>query len=522
MFRKIYRKIICRDLKSQTDEKTTGGTKEPIPDSLGQVKQRLAEVFSCCADFATREVESGCGAVLLVAYIKGLAQNDAIDRSVIKPLLSAGKSGSAERINRADAIEMLRDHVLISCEVEEYDALSDIINQMLLGKTAVFADGSRRALAASTTGFEARGVEQPDTNVVVRGPREGFTEVLTTNLSLLRRKIRNPELKFEMIKLGSRTNTAVCISYINNLVNGETVQTVRDRLNKINMDSILESGYIEEMIEDAPLSIFATVGNAEKPDIVAAKLLEGRVAILCDGTPFVLTVPYLFIETIQVSEDYYSRPYYSSFVRLLRLVALIITTVVPALYVALISFHQDMLPTELMIRIGASREGLPFSAFVESLMMVVIFELLREAGVRMPKSVGQAVNIVGALVIGQAAVDAGLVSDIMVIIIAITAISSFIVNPMTGATTLVRIAMLAAASLLGLMGIGLAVTAIFTHMCSLSSFGVPYMSPVSPLTVSDLKDTIVRAPLWAMLKRPKVNRMQDEYRMQSDKGKRQP
>jgi len=260
-------------------------------------------------------------------------------------------------------------------------------------------------------------VEEPDTEAVVRGPREGFTENLKTNTALLRRKIKNPNLRFELIKLGNQTNTNVCITYIKGICNEKFVTEARKRLKHIKTDSILESGYIEAFIEDAPYSPFATVANSEKPDVTAAKILEGRLAVLVDGTPIALTVPYLFMEGFQSSEDYYSRPYYVTLVRWIRFLAFFITVYLPSLYVAATTFHQELIPTPLLVTMIAAKEGTPFPAFVEALLMGLIFEILREAGVRMPRPIGQAVSIVGALVIGEASVSAGLIGAPMVIIV---------------------------------------------------------------------------------------------------------
>lgn len=512
MLRKIYKKIACQKIQSETD--STAPEAENIPADLNVLSDKLRKTFEQCDDFIMREVKVYKGRIhVLIAFIDGLVKKELIDRDILKPLLADIKvTGLEERLGSKPVLKVLSDDLLTSSSIETTDDYTTVVDSILSGQTAVFATGAAVALLADTTGFKSRSVDKTDTETVVRGPREGFTEVLKTNVSLLRRKIKNPNLKFETIQLGKRTKTDISLCYIKGLTNESIIKEARKRLNSIKIDAVLESGYLEEYIEDAKYSLFPTVGNTEKPDVAAAKVLEGRLAILCDGTPFVLTVPYLFIEMIQASEDYYTRPFFASFLRILRALSLVISTIVPAIYVALICFHQDMIPMELAVRIAASREGIPFSAFVEALAMVVTFELLREAGARMPRTIGQAVNIVGALVIGQAAVDAGLVSDIMVIVIAITAISSFIVVPMSSTTFFVRIMLLISANVLGLLGVGLALTALFAHACSLQSFGVPYMSPISPLFVSDLKDTLIRVPIWAMLKRPRALNSPDIYR----------
>lgn len=347
-------------------------------------------------------------------------------------------------------------------------------------------------------------VEEPKTESVVRGPREGFVESLGTNTALLRRKIKNTQLKFEKITVGKQTKTDICIVYINGIANEKIVQEVKDRITRIETDSILESGYIEAFIEDAPYSLFPTVGNSEKPDIVSAKLLEGRIAVLTDGTPFVLTLPYLFIEAFQNSEDYYSRPYLATFIRWLRWLAFFISTFLPALYVAITTYHHELLPTSLLISIASANEGSPFPTIVEALLMLVAYEILREAGLRLPKAVGQAVSIVGALVIGDAAVSAGLVGAPMVVVVALTGICSFVVPTLTDVTTVTRFVLLILSGFAGMYGVILGFAGFLTHQLSLRSFGVPYMSPLAPLNVADLKDVLIRAPWWAMTNRPSL------------------
>ena len=278
---------------------------------------------------------------------------------------------------------------------------------------------------------------------------------------------------------------------------------VWQRLKKIDIDSVLESGYLEEFIQDAPFSIFPTVGNTETPDKFAAKILEGRVGILVDGTPFALTVPFLFIESFQVAEDYYSRSFFTSLIRLIRFLALHLTIVLPALYVAVITFHPNIVPETLLLTIARIREGIPFPAFIEALVMGIFYEMFREGSVRMPRIVGQAVSIVGALILGEAAVNAGIISPIMVIITGLTAVTGFLLPPQTDSITLLRIPLLVIASFFGLFGIIWSYIIVVIHLASLRSFGAPYFSPIMPLTFADLKDSFVRVPWWMMKTRPR-------------------
>jgi spore germination protein KA len=396
------------------------------------------------------------------------------------------------------------------------------LNGILSGKAALFIDGYDTVLLIEAQGFSSRNVTEPDTESVVRGPREGFNENIEVNTGLIRRKVINSNLLFEKFTLGKQTHTKIRIAYIAGIANEKIVEEVKKRLQKIDIDAILESGYIEQLIEDHPYSIFPTVGNSEKPDIIAAKLLEGKVAILCDGTPFVLSVPYLFIENLQVSEDYYSRPYFASAIRLLRLLALFLTVATPALYVALTSYHHAMIPTILLTSMAAAEEAIAFPVLIETLLIGTAFEILREAGVRLPRPVGSAISIVGALIIGEAAVQASLVSAPMVIAMALTGISSFIVPSVNDAVVLSRLFFVLMAGVLGLYGMLISFLIILTHMCSLRSFGTPYLTPHAPIIFREWKDTLIRAPLWRMNLRPQSTTWQHQSRREGFGQKPQP
>ncbi len=465
----------------------------------------LQEALGSSTDVVIRQFTVGSAQPVkaALAFIDGLADNVMINESIMKPLMLEMRM-VADGLSKKDILTVIKDKVISMGQLREVDNLSAMLDGMLSGDTVLMLDGYSSALLFGTRGWESRGVEEPLTEAVVRGPREGFTETLRTNTSLLRRKIKNPLLRFEVLTLGRQTRTGICIAYIKDLADEKIVSEVRKRLERIDVDSILESGYIEEFIEDAPLSPFATVGNTEKPDVAAAKMLEGRVAILVDGTPFALTVPYLFVESIQTSEDYYTRTFFATLIRWIRIIALTSTALLPAVYIALLTFHQEMIPTQLLLSMAASAEGVPFPAFVQAFFMGLVFEILREAGIRMPRPVGQAVSIVGALVIGQAAVAAGLVLPSMVIVVAFTGITEFIVATQIESVTLFRIFVTGLAAVLGFYGILLATLALLIHVLTLRSFGVPFMSPLASGSIWDLKDVFLRVPKWAMLTRPQA------------------
>jgi len=366
-------------------------------------------------------------------------------------------------------------------------------------------------LVISTRGWEKRGVEEPSTEAVIRGPRDGFTETYRTNVALVRRRLKDPNLKVKTIKLGRHTRTDVGIMYIKGVAKPSIVDEVLKRLNTIDISCVLESGYIEQMIEGDWLSPFPQLRRTERPDVVAASLVEGNVAILCDNTPFALLAPTTFLSLFQSPEDYYERWYIVSMIRILRFIAGFFAFTFPSLYIAMTTFHPGMLPTDLVLSIAAAREGVPFSAVLETLIMIVSLEVLREAGVRLPGPIGQTIGIVGGLVVGEAAVRASIVSPIMVIVVAINAISSFAIPNYSVAISfrLLTFIMIALASIAGLYGIMLGLLGLTIHLVTLKSFGAHYLSPFVSFRFSESKDNIIRGPLPSMEIRPGYTRPQD-------------
>lgn len=354
--------------------------------------------------------------------------------------------------------------------------------------------------------FEKRAIEEPAAESGIRGPREGFTESLGVNTALVRRIIKDPALKMKPLHVGTYTKTKVVVSYIEGLVDSTLLEEIENRINRIEIDGILESGYIEEFIEDHPYSPFPQVLYSERPDVVSANLLEGRTIIMIDGTPFALIAPVSFFSLFQSQEDYYERFWIGTFIRMLRFLFLAVSLFLPSIYVAITTFHQEMIPTDLLLSIASSREGVPFPAIVEAIMMEFAFEALREAGVRLPKQIGSAVSIVGALVIGQAAVEAGIVSAPMVIVVSITGIASFLIPRYSIglAIRLLRFPIIILAGFLGLIGVMLAFIILLIHLANLKSFGLPYLSPISTTQKNTLRDTIIRSPLWKMDVRPQL------------------
>lgn len=521
MFRYIAKKICFAQIKKVNKEQQEPYGKnydESLTSDLNENLNILKNILSSSNDVVIHEFCFGRdrktrGAIV---YIQGMVNRDAIDKTILKPLMYDALMLESNIFMNLNNVNSIKENVLTISDVAMISLVRDLLDDLLSGETILLIEHSTEALSINTRQWKHREVKEPLTEAVVRGSREGFTESIQLNTTLLRRIIKDPNLCLEELKIGDKTRTEVCIAYQKDIADPELVQEIRTRLDKIHVDAILESGYIEQFIEDAPFSIFSTVANSERPDKVAAKILEGRVAIFIDGTPFVLTVPMLFVESFQSSEDYYSRTFFSSVIRFIRFIAYMISILAPATYVALTIFHQELIPTQLLISIAAGHESVPFPAVLEAGLMSLTFDILREAGVRLPKPVGSAVSIVGALVIGQSAVQAGLISPLMVIVVSLTAITSFVVPSQTDSSAILRYILLALAGFAGGFGILMGLIITLIHLATLRSFGMPYLWPIAPLSLSGLKDTFIRMPIWSMVSRPKPMTSNNYYRMSSN------
>jgi spore germination protein KA len=435
-----------------------------------------------------------------IIYTDGMVNKQLLEEHII---LSIMEMNFKETIILGNILDVLKREVIISGDVKKISDVNEMATAMTYGDTLLLVDTESEALVVDTKGWPVRAIEEPPSEKVVKGSREGFTESVMSNWTMIRRRITVPELKAVFKEIGTRTKTKICVCYIEGIAQDKILQELMKRLDKIDIDSVLESQYIEEYIKDSPFSLFKTIGNTESPDIAAGKLLEGRIIILCDGTPFVLTLPFLFVEYITVFEDYFSNYLYATFNRWVRIIALFLGISIPAIYVGIVTFHQELIPTSLFLSISAARKGIPLPTVVEALVMLFGFSLLREAGVRLPKPIGQAISIVGALVIGEAAVNARIISAPMVIVIAATGISSFLIPKMLGVFIILRLVLLIFAGVLGLYGYIFGIMGLILYLMSLRSFGVPYMLDATVISVEDLKDTAVRVPWFLMNYRPK-------------------
>lgn len=444
-----------------------------------------------------------------IIFDKHLAKMSSINDYVIKPITQQEIPKDMPPKKR---IDLLMTKTIVTCDNRTSTDMDEIVGFMLYGDTILLVDGVAEAILICTKEWHQRSITEPQSERVVKGPKEGFIESMDINYTLIRRKIRSPDLKFVFKEIGNRTKTRVCISYIEGIASDKVLKELNKRLDEIQIDGVLESGYIEELIKDSPLSPFKTIGNTERPDTVAGKLLEGRIALIVDGSPNVLTLPFIFTEYFQINEDYYTNFFYSSINRILKYIGFFISTSTPAIYVALTTFHQEMIPTPLLLSISASREGVPFPTIVEALLMLMAFEILREGGLRLPSSVGSAISFVGAVILGEAAVSARFVSAPIVIVVALTGISNFLLPKMVGSLILTRLVFLILSAFLGLYGYIFGVIGLFIHLFSMRSFGYPYMLNTNLMDEEDIKDTVIRAPWWLMHFRPNLIGSKDSKR----------
>jgi len=470
---------------------------DALSSSLEDNLEKLKSIYSNCADVIFRPFLIGHSSKAALIYIQGLSDYEEIDDSVLSPLMEQTSTVPAN-------VKAIIEEKLTISGVKEVHTIKEAVEQISSGNPVVLVDQNSIGIAVGLAKWEKRSIEEPTAESVVRGPREGFIETLMINTSMLRRKIKSPNLKMKSLNIGKETKTQVMIAYIEGIVDRTLIEEITNRLKRIDIDGVLESGYIEEFIEDHPYSPFPQVLTTERPDVAAANLLEGRAAILIDGTPFALIVPVTLYSLLQSPEDYYERFLIGTMLRWLRYVFLLIALTLPSFYVAILTFHQEMVPTTLLLTVAKSREEVPFPALVEALIMEITFEVLREAGLRLPKQVGSAVSIVGALVIGDAAVNSGLVSAPMVMVVAITGIASFSIPRYNAAIAfrMLRFPMIFLAGTLGLLGIMLGLIAIIVHLSTMRSFGVPYLSPMAPMDASAMKDSLLRLPIWAFRRRP--------------------
>ena len=447
-------------------------------------------------------------------YFEGMIDTKMVNESVIEPILG---NNLAEDICTKNLLEELQYKVIASNNVFIFADINKIVSLLINGNSILLVEGYDKCLIVQSKGWQTRAISEPESARVVRGPREGFTEAIVTNISLIRRRIKDPDLKLKFLEIGERTRTKTCICYIEGLAQESILNELEKRLNEIKIDAILDSGYIQELIKDEPFSPFETVGASERPDVIASKILEGRIALIVDGSPFVLTVPFIVAEAAQANEDYYNNYFFGTFNRMIRSFGVLFSISIPAIFLSLTTYHQEMLPTPLLLSISASRQDVPFPTGVSLFIMLIIFDILREAGTRMPSPAGEAINIVGTLVLGQAAVEAKLVSAPVVIVTAITGILTLLNKNLVGSTIIIRFLLLFLSALFGVYGIIFGFIVLIIHLMSIRSFGVPYMMNITTFKDHNAQDAWIRAPWWTMTLRPKIIGIKNLVRQSSNK-----
>ncbi len=444
-----------------------------------------------------------------IAFIDGMVDRITINEFILRPLLSKESLDAAEGCS----LEYILEKVLETNQAVKKTEPDEVIYEILQGNTCLYVDGCNFYLSSETKGYDKRSVEKPQTEGVVRGAQEGFNENLRTNITLIRKIIKNKDLSTEFVKIGDRNNNLCAILYIKGLTNPAIVHEVKRRIGNLKTDFIAGSGMLEQFIEENSWSLVPTILSTERPDRTASHLVEGKVVIIAEGTPFALVVPVSLLTMFHTPEDTVLRWQYGTLLRIIRLFATFIAVFAPGLYVAITNFHREMIPTDLLIAIAKARENVPFPTIIEVLLMEISFELIREAGIRIPGIIGNTIGIIGALILGQAAVQANLVSPVMIIIVAITGLGNFAIPDFSVAfaARIYRIIFIILGASLGFYGISLGIVALTTILACTKSFGVPLLSFIAP-KVRSINDMILRKPVWMQERRPDNVNPLDETR----------
>ena len=471
--------------------------------SLKENLERFQSDFDGSIDFIVRRLRiDGIDAAFL--SMEGMVNKQIAAQSILTPLMNAEyPKGSPQ-----EKFDYLKNCVLSAVDQKEPADYSQALSLLMSGFALLLLDGCPEVLAIGIQGFSFRSIGDPQNESMQRGSREGFVEPLQINMTMLRRRMKTTKLKFEQFTAGKESGTMLCLCYLRDRVSPELLRAVRRQLKEAQLDAVLAAGYVSPFLRGkGSLSLFSTVGLSERPDTVCGKIEEGRVAILIDGTPNVIVLPHLFLENFQSLDDYANRPFYAAFTRVLKLLAFFLAMYLPGFYVAASTFHPEMIPEPLLLKIAQSELNTPFSVMVEAIVIHIIYEIMREAGLRAPKSLGHAVSIVGALVIGDAAVNSGLVGAPTLMVIAVTAISSYLVPSLYEPVALCRLVFILIGGTIGFWGLMTAMFLMTANLCSESSFGIPFGAPLSPFSLSSMRDAVLRFG-WPKLGK-RVEKIQD-------------
>lgn len=469
-----------------------------ITGSINEDAAALREYFGGSGDLIMKTVRTGSalgGKTALVAVIDGLADKELISLSITGRLCDELPVPCGE-----DAFTVMCRDVISSTDIKALSTINEAAQLMMAGFACVFIRGSRQCAAVGVQGISSRSVEEPQTEVLQRGSREGFTEPIKINQALLRRRLKTKDLVFEPMQIGTQAKTDIALCYLRSAVDDNVLSELRRRLSLARLPSVFTSGCLTEYLEDGGQSVFNGVGVTERPDTACAKLCEGKVAVLVDGTPSALIVPHIMVENFSTLDDYSDRPYFAAMTRWLKYAAFMIAVFLPGVYVALASYSPEFFPNELLTRVTTSVSKTPFSAFTEVLLFTFIYEIMREAGLRLPKTLGHAVSIIGGLVIGDTAVSSGFIGAPTLMIVALTVICSYVIPELYAPISVLRFLFIIFGGVWGMWGIVLMVCAMTADLCTKESFGVPFMLPISPPDPFGLRDVAVRVP-WRLLSR---------------------
>ena len=451
--------------------------------------QYINQIFNSVNELVEKEIKV-CNNKLILFYMLGMSDNQMIADFIIKPCV--------EHKGQEITPKVFMEEVLFWGEVEKSIDLDEAVEKLTQGHSILFFPDSKEFLYMATDKIKERSLGEPPTSSVLQGPRQGFVENFKTNIGLIKKILATPHLKSESLKVGKYTKTNVSILYLDGICDKGLVQKVKEKIKKIDIDGVIDSFYISSFLEEHPESFFKQIGNAEKPDIVCAKLLEGRLAIVVDGSPMVLTLPYMLFEDFQKSGDYYNSSLRATMLRWLRLFSLVITVALPGMYVAVQLYHYKVFPLTFLITIVNSTQGIPLSPFAEILFVLILFEILYEASLRMPKYLGMAMSIVGALILGDTAVQAGIISPPAVMIVALSGITLYTLPEQVSVLSILRLAYTVAGGILGFYGIIIFTLYFIVYFNDFDNYGVPYLAPFAPKVKSDYKDALIKSSILDM------------------------
>ncbi len=467
--------------------------------------KKILKALLCSDDVIFFEFTAGSKNALAV-YVDSITDKETLGLQVIFPLKNANVSQSVKKLAKT-----------ITCaNVKTVTEIKEAANEVLNGSTVILIDGKAGGFAADVKKFDVRAIAEPPTELAIRGPRNGFIESIKTNLSLVRRYLKTTALKIETTEIGKYSSTTVAIMSIDGITDPSLVKKIKNKLENVKIDGIPDSSYVSKILYERKNSLFKQVGSTERPDVLIERMLEGRIGILVDGSPFALTLPYLLIEDFQTAEDYYISHYRANLVRALRVLAIFLSVFLPGLFVAAQLFHLQLIPLNFLLTIVNSIKGIPLSPSLEMFFLLLIFEILNETSIRMPKYVGMALAVVGALVLGETAVNAGLVSTPAVLIMAMSGISIYTVPELTETTSILRFIVLLIAGSVGGYGIVLIEAFLTCYLCATENYGVPYVAPYSPLILNDLQDGIYMSDVTSMPFRPQALNAKNKRRQYAD------